>query len=239
MRIIGRSLNAEDYSSESQSMRLDFINVSKIHNSKKQTYNIRDVSISIEEQHSVAVLSTNERSANTLLHLISGIELPTKGTIQRDGVFTGLIGEPSYFHRELSGEENIRFICKIYGQDSNQVIKDVNEFASLGKELKQKAKTYSPPLRRKIAISTSLLMKSDVYQLKGALNHPQPNFNDNIQAKLAELAKKATFIVAGGDHNFLSKYASSSVVIDAQGYLKYFSDVQSGIEAHKALNKGV
>lgn len=220
-------------------MKLDFINVSKIFNSKQQTYNIRDASISINEQHSVAVLSTKERSATMLLHLIAGIELPTKGKIQREGIFTGPIGDPSYFHRELSGEENIRFICKVYGQNSNQIIKDVSEFAGLGKELKQKAKTYSPPLRRKIAISTSLLMKSDIYQLKGPLNHPQPSFNINIQTKLGELAEKATLVVTGGDHNFLCKYASHSVVIDAQGYLKYFSDVQSGIEAHKALNKGI
>lgn len=220
-------------------MRLELINVSKIHNSKQQTYNIRDASMSIREHHGIAILSAKERCANTLLHLIAGIELPTKGKIQREGVFTGPIGEPSYFHRELSGEENIRFICKIYGQNSNQLIKDVNEFASLGKELKQKTKNYSPPLRRKIAISISLLMRSDIYQLKGVLNHPQPNFNASIQNKLAELAKKATFIVTAGDHNFLRKYASSSVVIDAQGYLKNFSDVQSGIEAHKALKKGV
>lgn len=220
-------------------MKFELINVSKIHNRKQQTYNLRDASMRIEEQSGVAILTTQERSATTLMHLISGIDFPTRGTVQRSGVFTGLIGDPSYFHRDLSGEENIRFICKIYGQNSNQVIKEVNEFASLGKELKKKSKSYSPPLKRKIAIATSLSMKSDIYQLKGALNHPQPNFNAKIQAKLAELAKQAKFIVTAGDHNFLCKYANSSVFIDAQGYLTYFSDVQSGIDAQKALNKGI
>lgn len=220
-------------------MRFELINVSKIHNRKQQTYNLRDANIRIEEQNGVAILPAHERSANALLHLISGIELPTKGKILRSGVFTGPIGDPSYFHRDLSGEENIRFICKIYGQNANDIIKEVNEFASLGKDLKKKAKSYAPPLRRKIAIATSLLMKSDIYLLKGPLNHPQPNFNAKIQARLAELAKQATFIVTAGDHNFLSKYANSSVFIDAQGYLTYFSDVQSGIDAQKAPTKDI
>lgn len=220
-------------------MRLELLNTSMINNSKQQTYDLLNASLNIVEGKNIALLSAYGRSSTCLLNLISGIEHPTKGKVLRKGIFSGPIGDPSYFHRELSGEENIRFICKIYGHKSNQVIKEINEFAGLGRELKQKAKAYNPDLRRKIAISASLLMKSDIYQLKGALNHPQQEFNMKIQKKLEDISKHSTLIVVAADPNLLQKYADCSVLIDSHGYLKYFDDVQSGIEAHKALKKAI
>lgn len=218
-------------------MKLEFLNVSKIHNRKRQTYDIHEVSTSFTEKRSVAILSVHERSSNSLLKLISGIEQPTRGSIKREGTYTNPIGEASYFHREMSGEENIRFICKLYGQNTNQVINEIKDFAEITKELKQKTKSYTPVLRRKIAISASLLMKSDIYQLTGGLHHPQPAFNEKIQSKLMELATQSTMIVTAGNIDILQKYASYSMVIDHNGRLQSFNDVQSGIEAHKALKK--
>jgi len=219
-------------------MKLEFINVSKVNNRKKQTYHLLEANIDFAEQEGVAVLSSHERSTTSLLKLISGVEAPTRGLIKREGIFTVPIGDAAYFHRELSCEESIRFICKVYGQDSNRIIKDIKEFASIGKELKQKFKGQPATLKRKIAISTSLLMNSDVYQLTGVLNHPQPKFNKNIQNRLDEIAKKATLILATTSTELLTKYAQRVIVIDGQGYLQQFSDLQSGIEAHKAQKTG-
>jgi capsular polysaccharide transport system ATP-binding protein len=218
-------------------MKLEFLNVSKIHNRKRQTYDLHEVSVSFAEQKSVAILSVHERSTNSLLKLVSGIEQPTKGSIKRDGTFTSPIGEASYFNREMSGEENIRFICKLYGQDTNQVLNEIKELAEIKKELKQKVKNYTPTLRRKIAISTSLSIKSDIYQLNGELHHPQPKFNNKIQSKLMELTTQSTIVVTAGNPDILKKYASCSVVIDHNGHLQTFNNVQSGIEALKALKK--
>lgn len=219
-------------------MKLEFINVSKINNRKKQTYHLLEAEANFAERECVAVLATHEKSTTTLLNLISGIEQPTRGKIKREGIFTGPIGDATYYHRDLSCEESIRFICKIYGQDSSRVIKDIKEFASVGKELKQKFKDHSPAVKRKIAISTSLLINSDVYQIKGPLNHPQPGFNTYIHNRLDELAKKATLILATTDKAFLNKYAHRAIVINTQGRLQEFSDLQSGIDAHAALKKG-
>lgn len=219
-------------------MKLNFTNVSTVHNRKKQIYNLFGADFSFMEQQSIVIMPIHERSSSSLLNLISGIEQPTRGKIQRNGIFTGPVGESFYFHRELSGEENIRFICKIYGQDSNKIIKDMKDFAYISKELRQKTKTYPPLLRRKIALSVSLLMKSDIYQFKAAVTHPQANFNANIQARISELAKESTLVIANGDNDLIHKYAKCCVVINAQGQLQHYYDVQSGVEAHKALKEG-
>jgi capsular polysaccharide transport system ATP-binding protein len=216
-------------------MKLDFLNVSKVHDRKKQVYDVLEGNVSFPQNKNTAILSKHGRSSVALLNLISGIDQPTRGLIKREGLFTGVIGDPGYFHRDLSGEQNIRFICKIYGQDPNKVIEDVKKITGLGKELKQKTKSYPLPLKRKIALSTSLMMKSDVYQLKGVLNHPQAKFNNDIQTRLQEIAEEATLILATEDTKTLNKYADAAVVIDTEGRLETFSDLASGIEAHKAL----
>lgn len=218
-------------------MKIEFVDVSHIYDRKRQVYNLNEVNFSIPEGKNIAVLSAHVRSSTSLLNLISGIQHPTRGIVKREGIFTGVVDEATYFHRELSGEENIRFISKLYGQNSNQVINDVKEFASLGKELRQKTKNYAPPVRRKITIATALMMKADSYQLKSILNHPNQGFNKRIQNRLNDLAKSAKLIVASEKTNLITKYADTAIVINKQGHLQLFHDLQSGIEAHQALKK--
>ncbi|RVU83397.1 hypothetical protein EOL70_16865 [Leucothrix sargassi] len=218
-------------------MKLDFQKVFKIHDRKKQQYSLREVTTSFKEQENVAIMAVNDRSSNAMLRLIAGIEAPTRGVIKRDGVFTGVVGESNYFHAELTGEANIRFICKIYGQDANQVIDEVIKFAGLKNELKQKTKSYNTHLRRKIAISISLLIESDTYLLSGALHYPQKPFHNKVQEKLAELSEQAAIIISTNDQNLMKQYATTSIVIDNNGYLQCFDDIQSGIDAHTALKE--
>lgn len=215
-------------------MKLVFNNISKIHKRKQQTYNLRDVSYSFTESRNVAVLSTHERSAVAFINLISGIEQPTRGSITRQGLFTGSIGNATFFHRELTGEENIRFICKLYGQDANKTITEVRAFAGLNNDLKQKTKTYNPLTKRKIAISTSLFIKSDVYQITTPLNHPHKSFSENVDRKLVELSSQATLVLSTTDKNILEKHAQCSIVLDSQGKLSQFDDLTSGINAQTA-----
>lgn len=218
-------------------MRLEFIDVSTIFNRQKQTYKLDKVCHSFTEMQNISVMSVHERSTDSLLSLISGIEQPTHGKIQRKGVFTNLIGDASYFHRDLSGEENIRFICKLYGQNSSQVIKNIKEFTEISRELKQKTKNYSPLLRRKIAISTSLFMKSDIYQLKGMISHPHSEFNERLQAKIIEISKESTLILASTAPVHVKKHTDCSIVINSIGHFQYFKNVQLGIDTYHALKK--
>jgi len=197
---------------------------------------LQDANLVITKHQHLAVFSSNENSKSALLKLIAGIEQPTRGKIIRSGVFTSVMGNAEYFHRELSGEENIHFISKIYGQNGKKIIKEVKDFAELGKELKTKTKDYPPSIKRKIGISVSLLMHSDLYQLKGKLVHPDKSFNSKIQNKIKDLTKHATIIVID-NMEFARKYAEGSVVIDPQGFFKFFDDFKTGLEEHNKLKR--
>lgn len=215
-------------------MKLELINVSKISNRKRREYSLQDVNLSLIDHKNTVILSAHEHSSNALLNLIAGVEKATRGKIIRDGIFTGPTGDPAYFHRELSGEENVRFICKLYGQNSNIVLREIREHTKLAKELKQKTKNYTPLIRRKIAISTSLLMESDIYQLKGKLVHPDTDFNSWIQNRILKLSRNS-MLLSTNDPDFIQDHAQQALTINPQGYLQSFSNVQSGIDTYNSF----
>jgi capsular polysaccharide transport system ATP-binding protein len=216
---------------------LIFKDVSKLHNRKKQHYNLLDINCSFDDQKNVGILAAHERCSTSLLKLISGVEQPTRGSILRDGLFLGPIGDATLLNRDLSAEENIRFICKIYGQNTKNVIHVIKEMSGLNKELRQKVKTYSPSIKRKLAISLTLSMKSDAYQITGPIQHPDTLFNENIEHRLAEIANTSTLFIASENRSILSKFAECSVVIDNLGRLRKFDTLAAGIDAQTALKQ--
>jgi capsular polysaccharide transport system ATP-binding protein len=217
-------------------MKLEFQKVCHIHDRKKQIYNLLDVDITIQET-STAILSTQSRSAKALLKLISGIEVPTRGRVIRSGGFSPPINEISYFHKALSGEQNINFIARIYGQNPAQLIEKVKKFARLNNELKQKTETYSLLLKRKIILSTNILMQFDVYQLSGPITHPQNQFNNKLQKKLTEISENSYLIIASNNKDFLNKYAKSALIIDKTGRAELSNSLNDGLKKLEQLNK--
>lgn len=219
-------------------MRLELQHTYKIYHRKKQVYDLFDANITFSGNDSIAVLAQEERSSTSFLRLIAGIDAPTRGKIIRDGAFSIPIGEDSYFHRELSAEENIRFIAKIYGQNQQTLLEKVKNFTNLSKELKEKTKKCPSTLKRKIALATSLLIEADYYQLYSPIKEqPQPKFQKKVQNRLKRIAKQACLFAVSENQQFLKQHTQSAVVIDSQGRITFYEDLDEGIAKHKQLKQ--
>jgi len=48
------------------------------------------------------------------------------------------VGFAGSFHKELTGAQNVKFIARIYGVDTNALVKFVEDFAKLGSEFYQR-----------------------------------------------------------------------------------------------------
>ena len=91
---------------------------------------------------SVGILGRNGAGKSTLLRLVAGIESPNSGKVVRHVRFPGRLDSAGGFHNNLTGEENMRFVSRIYGFDPAEVGQSVREFAELGDYFYMPLRTY-------------------------------------------------------------------------------------------------
>ena len=91
---------------------------------------------------SVGLLGRNGAGKSTLLKLIAGTVSPTSGRVLSDGTISWPVGFAGSFHGELTGAQNVRFVARIYGVDTEELVDYVADFAELGQHYHQPFHRY-------------------------------------------------------------------------------------------------
>ena len=68
---------------------------------------LENITLNIEKNERVALIGDNGAGKSTLLKIISKITMPTRGSIELNGVVCSLLEAGVGFHPELNGIENI------------------------------------------------------------------------------------------------------------------------------------
>ena len=96
---------------------------------------IEDATLDLPDRN-IGVLGANGAGKSTLLRLIAGTELPTRGQIRREGRISWPLGLATGFNGSMTGLENVQFLARIYGEDTEKVIDFVEDFSELGASLR-------------------------------------------------------------------------------------------------------
>lgn len=111
---------------------------------------------------SVGVLGMNGAGKSTLLRLLSGADEPTCGRVHRQCRISWPVSLGG-FNGSMTGEENVRFVSRLYGVDHRQVVDYVAAFSELGDDLYQPTRTYSAGMRGRLSFALSLALDFDTY----------------------------------------------------------------------------
>ena len=112
---------------------------------------------------SVGLLGRNGAGKSTLLKMIAGTVSPTSGRVLSDGTISWPVGFAGSFHAELTGAQNVRFVARIYGVDTDELVDYVADFAELGVHYHQPFSSYSSGMRSRLAMGTSMGIHFDTY----------------------------------------------------------------------------
>ena len=80
------------------------------------------LSLTLPAGSKVGVLGRNGAGKSTLLGMIAGIVRPDSGRILRHGAISWPLGLGGSFHAQLTGAQNVRFVARIYGIDTEALI---------------------------------------------------------------------------------------------------------------------
>lgn len=186
---------------------------------------------------SVALLGRNGAGKSSILRMIAGNMSPTSGRILSTGRISWPVGFGGAFHKEMSGEQNIRFIARIYGLDTDAVSEFVQDFAELGQHYYLPIRSYSSGMKSRLAFGASMAVPFDTYLIDEVTAVGDAGFRKKSTKLLNKRLENAGAIVVSHNIGSLNKICQSGAVLE-NGKLFYYNDVDDAIAHHNA-NMGV
>ena len=174
---------------------------------------LRDASIIFRPGVNMGILGLNGQGKSTLIRIISGSELPDSGTIKRKGRVSWPIGFTGGFNGSLTGRENLRFTCRIYGADIREVTNFVETFTELGPYMDMPVKTYSSGMRSKLAFGLSMAIGFDFYLIDEAWSVGDASFQAKAEKVFKERKARSTLIVVSHSVATIRKNCDSAAVL--------------------------
>lgn len=195
---------------------------------------IDNLNLTLPTGRSLALLGRNGAGKSTLLQLISGAQRPDHGRIESDGTISWPVGLKGAFHGDLSGVENTRFIARIYGVDSDELVDFVRDFAELGQSFYMPMRTYSSGMRSRLAFGASLGIRFDTYLIDEVTAVGDASFRRKSRALFADRMKTSSAIMVSHSMSEVRAFCDSGMILD-QGRVTYFEDIEEAIEQHKKM----
>ncbi|MEP0091076.1 MAG: ATP-binding cassette domain-containing protein [Paracoccaceae bacterium] len=117
----------------------------------------------IQAGRAVGLLGRNGAGKSSLLQMIAGTMRPSKGSIDIGGTVSWPVGFAGSFHGDLTGLQNTRFVARIYGVETNQLVAFVEDFAELGHHFRLPFRSYSQGMRARLGFAMSMGIGFDFY----------------------------------------------------------------------------
>ncbi|MEX0301539.1 MAG: ABC transporter ATP-binding protein [Leisingera sp.] len=195
---------------------------------------IDNLSLTLPEGKSLALLGRNGAGKSTLLQMIAGTMRPDSGRVVSDGSLSWPVGLSASFHKELSGAENVRFIARIYGVDTDDLVAFVEEFAELGKFYHMPMRSYSSGMRSRLTFGASMGIRFDTYLVDEVTAVGDKAFRRKSRAVFADRMRHSSAIMVNHSMKQVREFCDAGLVLE-RGKMRYFEDLEEAIAVHEAM----
>jgi capsular polysaccharide transport system ATP-binding protein len=192
------------------------------------------VSFTIAPGEKVAILGRNGAGKSTLIRLISGIEVPTLGTIERQMSVSWPVGLTGGIGGAMTGNDNIRMICRLYNRPFNVIREYVDDFAQLGKYLSEPVKSYSAGMRARLNFAVSLAVDFDCYLIDEVITVGDQRFQQRSYEELFVRRADRSLILASHSPEIVRAYCARALVLH-RGRAKIFDDLELALAIYTDL----
>jgi capsular polysaccharide transport system ATP-binding protein len=192
-----------------------------------------DVSISFSSGESIGILGRNGAGKSTLLRVVSGVEAPDAGTVTRTGRVSWPIGFSGGFNPTLTGEENCRFVARIYGEDVDRVVGATRNFARLGTYFLMPVRTYSSGMRARLAFGLSMAVDFDIYLVDEVTAVGDKQFQEKCRKAFKARQARSSVIIVSHSLATIRSYCKRCAVL-RNGRLDLFDSIKEAGAAYAA-----
>jgi capsular polysaccharide transport system ATP-binding protein len=174
---------------------------------------LRNVHLTAESGERVGILGRNGAGKSTLIRIISGAELPTSGLVERGMSVSWPLAFGGAFQGSLTGLDNLRVICRIYGVDPEEKIEFLEEFSELGLYLREPVKTYSSGMRARLAFAISMVIEFDCFLIDEIVAVGDARFHQKCNHELFVKRADRAMIIVSHNASYIREHCSRAAVL--------------------------
>ncbi len=198
-------------------------------------YILRDISLDLPERRNIGILGRNGMGKSTVLRLLGGIDYPNKGQIQTSGSISWPMGLMGGVQKSLTGRDNARFVCRIYGNNEpevNRKIAFILEFSELGNYFDMPVNTYSSGMRSRLSFATSMAFDFDIYLIDEITAVGDQRFKEKSRAALEEKKNKSNIIKVSHNMPEILRDCDLGIYME-NGQMTVYEDIEEAVATYK------
>lgn len=180
----------------------------------------------------VGVLGRNGAGKSTFLSMIAGTNRPSSGEIRRHASISWPLGFAGSFHPELTGAQNVRFVARIYGVDTEALIDYVAAFSELGDFMDMPVRTYSSGMKARLGFGMSMGIAFDWYLVDELTAVGDSRFKKKSLALFRSRMQDAGILMVSHSTNTIRTYCTSGLVLDG-GRATWYPDIAEAVDVHE------
>lgn len=195
----------------------------------------RNLSFDIPEGVNVGLIGRNGAGKSTLMRLLSAVDLPDSGKIVTNGNLSWPVGLRGGMQKNLTGRDNVKFVCRIQGIRRNSMLKKIHyvqEFAEIGEYFDEPVSTYSSGMLARLAFGTSMAFDFDYYLIDEVMAVGDATFKRKSRTVFDERLKKSKVILVSHNMKLINRMCEVVLHLD-NGRAKLYDNVREGIAAYR------
>jgi ABC-2 type transport system ATP-binding protein len=192
-----------------------------------------DVSLTVEQGESLALMGLNGSGKSTLLKLISGVMRPDAGSVRVRGRVAGLIEVGAGLHPDLTGRENIFLNAAILGMSKAETEARYDEivaFSEIEDFLDTQVKFYSSGMFMRLGFAVAVHTDPEIFLVDEVLAVGDPPFQKKCLERIREFhAEGRTLVIVSHDMGTLERVCGRGVVLE-RGRTVYEGGIEGAVD---------
>jgi ABC-2 type transport system ATP-binding protein len=207
-----------------------------------------DLSFSVEAGEIYGLIGPNGAGKTTTLRVVSTLILPTSGEVNVFGLdavkqasevrkIIAYLPEEAGAYPNLSGWEYLEFMANFIQTDSKKAVAEAAEISGLGDRLKDRAKTYSKGMKRRLLVARALMGKPKLAVLDEPASGLDVLHAYHVRQIIKRHVKEKGVTVLLSSHNMLEvEYLCNRVALVNKGKIAVEGEPQELKKRYESQN---
>jgi lipopolysaccharide transport system ATP-binding protein len=179
---------------------------------------LNDICFEVNKGETLGIIGHNGAGKSTMLKHLSGIMVPTRGSIEVNGRLSALIEVGAGFHPDLTGRENVFLNGVILGMTRAEVRRKFDEivdFAGLEEFIDTPVKRYSSGMFARLGFSVAAHLEPDILVIDEVLSVGDFAFQRKGIDKMRAIAKSgATVIFVSHNLHAVAEFCQRGILLE-------------------------
>lgn len=180
----------------------------------------------------VLVLGDVEHGTAHLIRLLTGVEHPRIGRIERNVKMSWPMSFTKHLMADFSIRDNVAFMARLYGHDLRYVANFVRDIMQITRQFDKKLQELTNEQRKSFALTLSLAIEFECYILGAPVTSRDAGFAERWNAALAERLRRADLIHVISQKRAVLPCMEVGTIL-ADGQLVFYESVEAALDAYK------